>query len=310
MTENPPTCCSCFTSLLWSVISCWVSGSLTGYTSYPDALTLVGLLECCRPVHISVCTSLRLHGENTIVHMAKPAVCAPLGLPLIAVGELHVHAVPAKEGPGVHRRVDVGWVRDGLTHQDSAGERRLPEAAQPPRWAAVVHLQLSSAVQHLPIGDTERPNVTRSASKTQIMNSLETYHPHNTVVKKQTHTRGLSWCWKIPKFSIQQLWPSSWLTWGWLCAPWWSPCTSSSWRSLFRCSALCLSCQRHYLEYIWWDTVKWSWFFFIFDDGEGLECLSADQLSSGWDFLWSPRGHMDGWSQRCCGQWGPPGRTQ
>lgn len=100
-------------------------------------------------------------------------MCAPLGVPLIAVGELHVHAVPAKEGPGVHRRVDVGRVRDGLTHQDSAGERRLPEAAQSSRWAAVVHFQLSGAVQHLPIGDMERPNVTKSASKTQIMNSLE-----------------------------------------------------------------------------------------------------------------------------------------
>lgn len=103
--------------------------------------------------------------------MDKAAVCAPLGLPLIAVGELHVHAVPAKKGPGVHRRVNVGRVRDGLTHQDSAGERRLPEAAQPPWWAAVVHFQLSSTVQHLPIGDIE--NVTKSASKTQIMNSLE-----------------------------------------------------------------------------------------------------------------------------------------
>lgn len=128
--------------------------------------------------------------------MDKPAACAPLALPLVAVGELHVHAVPAEEGPGVHRRVDVGRVRDGLTHQDSAGEGRLPEAAQPPRWAAVVHFQLSSAVQHLPIGDIQRTNFTQIASKTQIMNSLEKdifwKIPHNIAVKKQTHTRGLS----------------------------------------------------------------------------------------------------------------------
>lgn len=37
-------------------------------------------------------------------------------------------------------------------------------------------------------------------------------------------------------------------------------------------------------------------------------CVAADQLSSGWDFLGSPRGHMDGWSQRCCDRWGPPGK--
>lgn len=69
--------------------------------------------------------------------------------PLIAVGELHVHAVSADEGPAVHRRVDVGRVWDGFAHQDGAGERGLLEAAQPPWRAAVVHLQLSGAVQHL-----------------------------------------------------------------------------------------------------------------------------------------------------------------
>lgn len=67
-------------------------------------------------------------------------------LPLVTVGELHVHAVSAQEGLAVHRRVDVGRVRDGFAHQDSAGERRLFEAAQPLRRAAVVHLQLSGAV--------------------------------------------------------------------------------------------------------------------------------------------------------------------
>lgn len=65
-------------------------------------------------------------------------VCAPLDSPLVAVGELHVHAVSAEEGPAVHGRVDVGWVRDGFAHQDGTGERGLPEAAQPPRGTAVV----------------------------------------------------------------------------------------------------------------------------------------------------------------------------
>lgn len=32
MIKNLPTCCFCFTSLLSSVICCWVSGCLTGYT--------------------------------------------------------------------------------------------------------------------------------------------------------------------------------------------------------------------------------------------------------------------------------------
>lgn len=64
---------------------------------------------------------------------------ASLDLPLVTVGELHVHAVSAEEGSAVHWRVDVGWVWDGFTHQDSTGEKRLSEAAQPPRGTAVAH---------------------------------------------------------------------------------------------------------------------------------------------------------------------------
>lgn len=67
------------------------------------------------------------------------AACRLLDLPLVAVGELHVHAVSAEEGSAVHWRVNVGRVRDGFTHQDSTGERRLSEAAQPPRGTAVIH---------------------------------------------------------------------------------------------------------------------------------------------------------------------------
>lgn len=71
--------------------------------------------------------------------MKKSRLCASLNVPLVTVGELHVHTVSAEEGPAVHWRIDVGWVRDGFTHQDSTGERRLPEAAQSPRGTAVVH---------------------------------------------------------------------------------------------------------------------------------------------------------------------------
>lgn len=70
-------------------------------------------------------------------------------LPVVAVGELHVHAVTAQEGLAVQGRVDVGGVGDGLTHHQQAGERRLLEPTQPMRGAAVVHLQVASAVQNL-----------------------------------------------------------------------------------------------------------------------------------------------------------------
>lgn len=60
----------------------------------------------------------------------------------------------AQEGLAVHRRVDVGRVWDGFAHQDSAGERRLFETTQPSWRAAVVHLQLSGAVQHLEGGNS------------------------------------------------------------------------------------------------------------------------------------------------------------
>ena len=80
---------------------------------------------------------------------ARARVCVCVCLPLVAVGELHVHAVSAQEGLAVHRRVDVGRVWDGFTHQDSAGERGPFEGTQSSWRAAVVHLQLSGAMQHL-----------------------------------------------------------------------------------------------------------------------------------------------------------------
>lgn len=195
-----------------SLLCCEASLAVGYLATLPTliALTLAGLLECRRPVHISVCS------QTTVLLMDKAAVCAPLGLPLVTVGERHVHAVSAEEGPAVHRCVDAGWVWDGFAHQDSAGQRRLPEAAQAPRWAAVVHFQLSSAVQHLPIGDNERPNVTNSALKIQNMNSLDwkwifwKIPPYTcgTLLQWRKHTTGgLSWCQKIQKLST--LWPSN-----------------------------------------------------------------------------------------------------
>lgn len=90
-------------------------------------------------------------------HIANQNSSAVLGhggkrahAPVVAVGELHVHAVTAQEGPAVERRLDVGRVRDGLAHEHGAGERRLLEAARRALRAAGVHPQLARAVQHLP----------------------------------------------------------------------------------------------------------------------------------------------------------------
>lgn len=69
--------------------------------------------------------------------------------PLVTVGELHVHAVSAQEGPAVNWRINVGRVWNGFAHQDSAGERRLFEATQPTRRAAVVHPYMPGAMQYL-----------------------------------------------------------------------------------------------------------------------------------------------------------------
>lgn len=100
--------------------------------------------------------------------------------PLVAVGELHVHAVSAQEGLAVHRRVDVGRVWDGFAHQDSAGERRLFETTQPSWRAAVVHLQLSGAVQHLEGGNRRwiyliyNPEKVRMLSETSSKQNMMT----------------------------------------------------------------------------------------------------------------------------------------
>lgn len=68
---------------------------------------------------------------------------------VIAVGELHVHAVSAQEGPAVQRCVDVGRVWDWFAHQDGTGEWGLFVATEHARRAAVIHLQMTGAVEHL-----------------------------------------------------------------------------------------------------------------------------------------------------------------
>lgn len=70
--------------------------------------------------------------------------------PVIAVGELHVHAVAAEEGLAVQRDVHVGWVLDGLTHDNETGQRLLVPAQTAVRGAAAIHLDLARAVQNLP----------------------------------------------------------------------------------------------------------------------------------------------------------------
>lgn len=88
-------------------------------------------------------------------------------LPLITVGELHIHAVSAQEGFAVQRRVDVGRVWDGVAHQDSAGERRLFEATQASRRAAVVHLEVSSTMQNLEEAAGGRNELTECRNKAE-----------------------------------------------------------------------------------------------------------------------------------------------
>lgn len=68
----------------------------------------------------------------------------------------------AQEGLAVQGDVHVGWVLDGLAHDDEAGEQGLFEAAETTvRGAAVVHLHLAGAVQDL---ETGHGGVRRGAS--------------------------------------------------------------------------------------------------------------------------------------------------
>lgn len=103
--------------------------------------------------------------------MLDSGLCVCVCVPLVAVGELHVHAVSADEGPAVHGRVDAGRVWDGFAHEDGAGERRLLEPAQRARRAAVVHLQLAGAVQHLQgaAESSAETNTIEEKRKKQIM---------------------------------------------------------------------------------------------------------------------------------------------
>jgi hypothetical protein len=68
-------------------------------------------------------------------------------LPVVAVGELHVHAVTAQQGLAVQGDVHVRWVLDWLTHDDEAGQQRLLIATKATvRRAVVVDFHLAGAV--------------------------------------------------------------------------------------------------------------------------------------------------------------------
>lgn len=85
-------------------------------------------------------------------------------LPVITVGELHVHAVAAQEGLAVKGDVHVGRVLDRLTHDDEAGQQRLLVATEAAVGStAVVDFHLAGAVQDLVAKSRgqQRPDVGR-----------------------------------------------------------------------------------------------------------------------------------------------------
>lgn len=92
------------------------------------------------------------HGEGLLVLLTDRKTherTNPWGLPVVTVGELHVHAVATQEGLAVQGDVDVRRVLNRLTHYYKAGEKRLFIPAQSVRRASVIHFNLASAVQNL-----------------------------------------------------------------------------------------------------------------------------------------------------------------
>lgn len=67
-------------------------------------------------------------------------------LPLITVGELHVHAVSAEEGLAVKWCVNVGGVRDRFTEHDHTGQWWLFISTWSACRTAVVHFKMTCAV--------------------------------------------------------------------------------------------------------------------------------------------------------------------
>lgn len=68
-------------------------------------------------------------------------------LPIIAVGELHVHAMAAQESLAIQGDVHVGWVLDRFTHDDEARHQGLLVATETVVGRAVtVDLHLASAM--------------------------------------------------------------------------------------------------------------------------------------------------------------------
>lgn len=85
---------------------------------------------------------------------------SPNASPVVTVGELHVHAVAAQESLTVQGDVHVGWVLDGFTHDDEAGEQWLLVATQAiVRRAVVVDSHLAGAVQDLRTNDRSQKSL-------------------------------------------------------------------------------------------------------------------------------------------------------
>lgn len=79
----------------------------------------------------------------------KEEISYQLSLPVITVGEFHVHAMATHEGLAVQRDINIWRMLNRLAHYYKAGEKRLFIPTQSVRRTSIVHFNLSSAVQNL-----------------------------------------------------------------------------------------------------------------------------------------------------------------
>ena len=75
--------------------------------------------------------------------------------PLVTIGELHVHCVAAEKCLGVQRDLDVGGVLNGVADQNQVGDWGLLVPVGSLLSAAVIHTDMTGAVEHLE-GDNRR----------------------------------------------------------------------------------------------------------------------------------------------------------
>lgn len=121
-----------------------------------------------------------------------------------------------------------------------------------PRGGQLLHI-FSCPVQC----STYRQEITRGQMSKTVHFPGKFLNAHRTLFQRSKHQLVANPNVRNPKIlNSATFWPSSWQTWGLLCAPWWWLCISSSWRNLFQRSSLCLSCQSPYLEHIKFDTVR------------------------------------------------------